>query len=203
MRPNLFSIAIGLKEKYPNDFLIGTNSLDLSTLDAMISIPSHLDMIWVDKGGIVENESSASIDPEVERLLSMIRPRYYGSELFKYQAKAKNPELVVKEASKHFHTLVTSGEETGLAPSVGKIREIRGWLGNECRLAVASGVSIENAKGFLPHADTFIVATSLCEGDGKGGNFFKYDAEKISAFRREIDEYGLRSSADRNACPTG
>lgn len=198
--PNLFSIAIELKEKYQDDFVIGTNSLDLSTPDAMISIPSHLDIIWVDKGGIIETESGAAIDPEVAGLLQMIRPHYYGSELFKYRAKAKDPEAVVREASKHFHTLVTSGEETGLAPSVGKIREIREWIDGRCRLAIASGISIENVKEFLPYADTFISATSLCEGDGKGDSFFRYHPKKISAFRKEIDDYELLSSTDRNAC---
>lgn len=186
--PNIFSVAVELKETYPN-YLIGTNSLDLESADAMTYIPGVLDILWTDIGGIVEIDDKAILDPDIERWLPQIRPKYYGSQLFKYQPKAKNPEAVVKEAVKHFSALITSGTATGSEPNVEKIQQIREWIGPDAKLGIASGMSVGNIEQFLPYADIFIVASSLNMHLGNGDHFFQYDPVKVKTFRAKIDEY--------------
>lgn len=183
--PNLFSIAVELKEKYP-DYKIGTNSLDLKNYDAMTYIPGTLDILWTDVGGMLEGKDGAYLDPNVAHWLPQIRPKYFGGELFKYRKQPEDPEAVAKEAAKHF-TLITSGNETGSEPSVEKIREIRKWIGPDADLGIASGISAENIRGFMPYANIFIVATSLNMNNGKGDDFYHYDPDKIKTLRKIIE----------------
>ena len=186
--PTLARIALTIKSRFP-DKLVGINPLDLETADAITYTPTLLDMLWTDWGGIIENESVTVLDRNVEAALKSLVPQYWGSELFKVGEPPKNPEVVAKAAAKHFGALITSGTATGVAPEVSKIRQIREWIGPEARLGIASGMSNENARPFLDYADIFIVATSLCVGDGKGSNFWYYDQKKVRNFRVLIDEH--------------
>lgn len=56
--------------------------------------------------------------------------------------------------------LVVSGAATGAAADVNELRRVKSAAGNTPVL-VGSGVSVENVAAYLPHADGFIVGTSL------------------------------------------
>ena len=186
--PNIFSVAVKLKQLYP-ETLIGINPLGIETIDALTYVPSSLDFLWVDNGGIEEAENEAFLNRDIAFTLERAKPNYLGSVLFKYQPQPINPEKVVMAAAKHFHAVITSGEATGSAPAIEKIQQIREWIGPYAKLGIASGMSSENVTLFLPYVDMVIVATSLCQGDGKGENFFLYDGTKIRDFRDRIDTF--------------
>ena len=199
--PNMISVALELKNLYPEK-LIGLNMLGISTLDAITWMPRDLDVLWTDAGGIIEKgdikdvfsqtDDTPRLDPRIAEWLPKLETnntRYYGSQLFKYQPKAKNPEGVAKEAAKHFSALITSGEATGSQPNVEKIQQIREWIGPNAKLGIASGMSVKNIDYFLPYADIFIVASSLNANFGNNDDFFHYDPEKVKAFRAKIDEH--------------
>lgn len=186
--PTMPEIASKIKSLYP-DHLIGINMLDLSTEQAIEYVPSGLDILWTDLGGVEETGGYAFLAPWFSRTLKTLKPRYYGSELFKVGLEAENPEAVAKCAAEHFSAMVTSGKATGSAPDVKKLRQIREWIGRNAKLINASGTSIDNVDSFLPYVDGFIVGTSLCEGDGHGENAFLYVPEKVRAFRAKLDAW--------------
>ena len=76
--------------------------------------------------------------------------------------------------------MTTSGPGTGQAPTVDKIRRMKEALGPQTPLAIASGISSSNVEAFLPHADCFLVGTSL---RGAGGFI---DAERLQALQRRM-----------------
>lgn len=186
--PNLFDIALEIKKMFPS-YLIGVNPLDLTNLEALKNTPQTLDILWTDTGGVIEKDGNVFLDPYVQERLNYFKPSYYGSELFKYRKQPTKPDLVAKIAVNYFSALITSGDATGSGPSVEKIRQIREWIGPDANLGIASGMSVENIDLFLPYADIFIVASSLNTNYGNGDDFYRYDPEKIQAFRAKIDAY--------------
>lgn len=126
--------------------------------------------------------------------MNNFKPKYYGSELFKYRPQPTKPDLVAKIAVNYFSALITSGDATGSGPSIEKIRQIREWIRPDAKLGIASGMSVDNVDLFLPYADIFIVASSVNTNYGNGDDFYRYDSEKVQAFRAKIDAYEKNNS---------
>ncbi len=186
----LLYLAVKIKEKYPN-YLIGVNPLELSTDDAIlaISLPKtqSIDLLWTDNGGILENNSGAYLYAPFDFLIPQLKTfdiKFFGSIALKYQKPVKNLTMVAKEASKYFDVIVTSGDMTGVPPSIEKITEIKNAVMNKKPIALASGMTIENVKDYLPLADIFIVGTTFWEDDEWTNN-----QKKIEEFREVLDNY--------------
>lgn len=160
----------------------------------MFYAQDNLDILWTDVGGVIEKDGNVFLDPKVQELLNYFRPKYYGSELFKYRNQPVKPDLVAKIATNYFDALITSGDATGSGPSVEKISQIREWIGTDAQLGIASGMSVKNIDLFLPYADIFIVASSLNSNYGNGDDFYRYDPEKVQSFRAKIDAYEKNNS---------
>lgn len=82
---------------------------------------------------------------------------------FKHQQQpASTDDLIsgAQEAILYCDVLTTSGPATGQPASVEKLRTIRGAIGDH-RLAVASGVTAENVRSFMPYVNDFLVATGI------------------------------------------
>ncbi len=191
--PNLFDIALEIKKMFPG-YLIGVNPLDLSSLEALKNTPQTLDILWTDIGGVIETDGNVFLDQDIQLSLRSFKSNYYGSELFKYRKQPVKPALVAKIATHHFSALITSGDATGSGPSVEKIRQIREWIRPDAKLGIASGMSVDNVDLFLPYADIFIVASSVNTNYGNGDDFYRYDSEKVQAFRAKIDAYEKNNS---------
>lgn len=90
------------------------------------------------------------------------RPLYFGGAAFKYRGEV--PLHLVGSAAKlaaHVCDVVTtSGPATGEPPDPEKLQLMRAAIGDHA-LAVASGVAVDNVGAMLPHADAFLVASSL------------------------------------------
>lgn len=116
--------------------------------------------LWTDNAGVGENESVGAevfLDHHWE---SPWKGIYFGGVAFKYQAAVRDFSRVSRRAVPFVDVITTSGSTTGSAPDVEKIRTMR-WAIGEHPLAIASGISAENVRLFMPYTDCFLVATSI------------------------------------------
>jgi hypothetical protein len=153
------------------DWFVGLNCLDLNPSN-MFFMCSYADAIWTDR---------------VQRARSDM-PLWFGGTCFKYQAGCPSERVLIgrtEEAiSLGVDVVTTSGPETGTPPDVQKIATMHSVVSAHegKKLAIASGLSAENVKQFLPYADAFLVASSIESPNGG------LDATKTSEFVRSVRE---------------
>jgi hypothetical protein len=137
------------KEEYPN-LKIGLNFLQLKTEDS-ITICENIgsDAIWTDYPGTGNRTQPL-----------------FGAVAFKYQKHIPNDKLeeVCKESIKHMDVVTTSGPATGKPASIEKIKKIKSYIGDH-KLAIASGINVENKKMFEPYVDYMLVASSITDSN--------------------------------------
>lgn len=91
------------------------------------------------------------------------RPLLFGGVAFKYQAPVPAHEMPAhaREARRRgVDVVTTSGEGTGEAASLDKVRAVRAGLDGH-PLGLASGVTPENVGDYLPVVEAFLVATGI------------------------------------------
>jgi predicted TIM-barrel enzyme len=128
---------------------VGVNYLDRDAGRVLCDRP--LDAVWADHPGRAHEHLDRD-DPT--------RPLFYAGFAFKYQ---RQPEDLAAEAAAFTalcDVLTTSGTGTGSAPDVAKLTTIRAAIGDH-PMAVASGVTPENAPTILPWVDAVLVATGI------------------------------------------
>ena len=145
---------------------IGANFLTMGPVEALDRcLRLGLDAVWTDKPGV------SSFGPNEEALLipEMLATRpnfkFFGSVAFKYQEEEKFPAVAAKNAAGLGMIATTSGTRTGTAPDIDKILLMKDALWPYEELALASGISPENASLFLPYVDYFLVSTKISEHD--------------------------------------
>jgi len=168
----LLSIGSEIKKKFPK-LWIGYNFLDLGNDIPFLFIKDKVDGVWVDdtKCGVdnryMEELASANIDYKVKH--KCCHPNntfFFGGVAFKYCKQPENIENAIKFAIPNMEAITTSGDGTGEAASLDKIKTISNKLtsarmANNTKLALASGVSAENVTEYLPYVDIFLVASSI------------------------------------------
>ena len=109
---------------------------------------------------------------------------YFGGVAFKYQREVPPEKLgdAAKLASKYMDVVTTSGPGTGRAAAVEKIATMKKALG-DFPLAIASGITPDNAADFLPHADCFLVATGI------SSQFDELDRDMLRALMEVVRAY--------------
>jgi hypothetical protein len=147
-----------IRKKFPQSW-IGINLLDVANkwkdLESILCVRGNfpgLNALWVD--GMPNHR--LNIKPEIE---------VFGGVAFKYlnpNQGGNDLALACEKATKNVNVITTSGNQTGSPPSIEKLMEIRKHIGNS-RLALASGVTLENITSFKPIVDDFIVASSIIE----------------------------------------
>ena len=149
-------------EKLPN-FWIGLNCLDLG-MSAVDYIPKDTAGLWVDNAGLSESGNPIIGAQEFARLRqkSGWRGIYFGGVSFKYQGHVDNVARAAKLAVPFVDVITTSGEGTGIAADVDKIRKMKNAISNH-PLAIASGVSPENVAEYMPYTDVFLIATKISD----------------------------------------
>lgn len=183
----LLWIAEVIKQNFPNHF-IGVNPLGMGTKEALTCVlmqDGAFDGLWVDDGGIRESATSAYLIDGLESALQNCDSVYFGSIAMKYQPEVRNLSAVAKLAARYFGVVTTSGEKTGTPPSVEKVKTIRDVIGTK-KLALASGMDINNIEQYLPYADIFIVGSSLWEDPE---DEFTYHPKKVFHLKEKIDAY--------------
>lgn len=177
---DLFSFYRYVVRKVYSSYWIGFNCLDLYSSTMFRTVPTSVSGVWSDYAGYDEE----SIDPVRGAKVSWsARKRrkdweglYFGGVAFKYQRKVSDVGMAAKLSMPYMDVITTSGEKTGSAPAVAKIKKMRSAIGPDFPLAIASGMAPENVSKFMPYADCFLVATGISK------NFTELDPERVARF---------------------
>jgi hypothetical protein len=154
-----------VKNRFPS-FWVGVNYLDFinNPLEVFPNLKpdvngAWLDDSWVNLEGRPQHEAEAIKKTKVESGWDGL---YFGGVAFKYRGRVSTKDLtgIAKEATQFMDVVTTSGDGTGIAPDVTKISLMKEGMG-DLPLAIASGITPENAYNYLEIADAFLVATSL------------------------------------------
>lgn len=143
------------------DLWIGVNYLDL-TAEATFSHLKGIPGVWIDNAQIDEKNPIQLNAHQIEesRKRSRWKGLYFGGVAFKYQRTVEDLEKAAQIAMRYVDVVTTSGEGTGSAPDIAKIKRMKAAL-QEAPLAVASGISPENVHNYLEDVDCFLVATQI------------------------------------------
>lgn len=151
---------IAVKSRFPN-LKVGGNFLSLPPLEALKRcLDLRIDATWTDRPGVTSfGANDAAL--EVSKLLAE-HPghQFFGSVAFKYQAAERFPAQAAVAAANLGMIATTSGAATGEAADVAKLAEMKAALGTQ-PLALASGVSPDNAHLFMPYVGYFLVSTHI------------------------------------------
>jgi len=143
-----------------SDACIGVNFLSRPAPMAIAAaLAAGVDIVWTDNPGVSSNPLTGN-EPDVSGL-----SQFFGSVAFKYQPHERDPGLAAIHALQVGMIPTTSGDATGHQPSVDKIRKIREVIGPDAPLAIASGMTPENVRDYLPYATHFLVATGVSTVD--------------------------------------
>ena len=147
-----------------SDWWVGVNCLGSEPVAVFQQIDDTVAGVWVDNAGIDER---ADVQVEAERILNARRRAgwtglYFGGVAFKYQRPVEDLVQAARRAVPYMDVVTTSGPGTGRAAEVKKIGIMKEALG-EHPLAIASGITPENATDYLDSADCFLVATGISQ----------------------------------------
>jgi hypothetical protein len=179
----------GFLNEEQGDFWIGVNLLGIcSACPAKIFdyLESNVDGLWIDSIDVGPSETDVDANAK-EILLSRAKTKWdgilFGGVAFKYQPFVPPEELprVSRRAMKYVDVVTTSGDGTGQAPDPQKIMAMKQAIGDS-PLAIASGITPENIRDYLPWADAFLVATGI------GKSFTELDPALVRKLRKAIDE---------------
>ena len=174
-----------VRARFPSLWL-GVNFLAVTGRDAFPVLGRlqaegvEIDAYWADDARINERESA---DEQVEaREIAAAREAsgwaglYFGGTAFKKQRPVApdDHEGAARTAAAWMDAVTTSGVATGRAADRAKIAAFRRGCGN-APLALASGVTPENAAGYAPHVDAMLVATGI----NREGDFYEIDPARL------------------------
>lgn len=171
------AFAAELKQRYPAQ-KIGVNYLSRPADQAMArALELGLDATWTDSPGV----SSAKVDLMAMQVAGMLMQRrdhlFFGSVAFKYQAAEPDPVGAAVRAQSLGMIPTTSGAATGKAANSDKVSSMSAGLGGDS-LGLASGITPENVRSYLPYATHLLVATGIED------TFYLLDEDKL---RRLMD----------------
>jgi uncharacterized protein len=150
---------------------IGVNLLTRTPADALtlaLRTCSVLDGLWSDNANI--DECACATHQLHAETFCMVRHSlnwhglYFGGVAFKYQREIREDDLgrAASAATAYMDVVCTSGPGTGQAASLEKVRALRAGLGGH-PMALASGITPENVRDYLPHVQAFLVGTGIEE----------------------------------------
>ncbi len=180
-------LATLAKSHHPRSW-VGLNLLDHGREETLSLWDRHglferLDGLWRDDAGVVVRSLPGGLDPTAEvtiplRAMDFLTrleeraPRclYFGGAAFKGQptVPASHWGDCARAAARVAHVVTTSGDATGHATPIEKVRAMRASIGPSVGLAVASGSTPETVATYLEEGvHAFIVATHIEEGFGQ------------------------------------
>ena len=184
----LLGVYQAVRSVFPNRW-IGLNFLDLDPLQALTVVPQDANALWVDSVRI----NLAAEDPvqharryDLFRRSTGIRWRgeLFGGVAFKYQPQNGDPAREAELAAPFVDVITTSGSGTGSAPDIEKIHLMR-FATPLKPLAIASGMTPENVRDFIPLASKFLVATGISD------SHTELNPARVRAFADAVTAYTL------------
>ena len=191
-KEKLLPIIKSIRARFP-DYWIGINFLAVTgefafpILGELQSQGIRVDGYWADDACIDERRA-VNDQVDAQRIDAVRKDSgwnglYIGGTAFKKQRHVEPTQhaYCAKLASNHMDLVVTSGIATGHAADVSKIKTFRHNCGNT-PLAVASGITPDNAKQYIQDVDLFMVATGInLEGD-----FYNICAKKLAQLMQVV-----------------
>jgi hypothetical protein len=159
---SLLTVYSAVRERFPLMW-VGINFLDLRREYAFQSMPKTASGYWLDDGGMNETNHDPASDAKflqgAREHLGM-QGLYFGGVAFKHQAPVNDLAKIAALAVPHIDVITTSGEATGKAANLEKIKLMRSAIGDH-PLAIASGITPENVEEYKPYTDCFLVASGI------------------------------------------
>lgn len=149
------------------DFWMGVNIVGVDARDVFFSLSLHIDNlpdgILIEdtycgvKGKTYSAESIASEWMKYKEYRE--NTLYFGGVGFKDSSKPFDIIEATENAQNTMDIVTTSGAKTGKAAEVEKIKAM--YESSKKPIALASGISNENIKDYLPYVDYFLVESSI------------------------------------------
>lgn len=171
------------------NFLAQSGDIAFPVLGALADEGLMIDAYWADDACIDERttlQTRADIILDA-RKSSHWNGLYFGGVSFKKQrpVPAAMDETAARVATKYMEVVTTSGPATGQEADLAKIRSFRAGIGDR-PLAVASGITPDNAAAYCADVDCFLVATGI----NHPGDFYNIDPARLDALLTLTREYG-------------
>ena len=203
----LVPILREVRTRFPSLWL-GANFLAVTGRDAFPVLGrlqaegAEIDACWADDARIDErvppDEQAEAEEIATAREKSGWKGLYFGGTAFKKQRPVapSDHETAARTATAWMDAVTTSGIATGEAADGAKIAAFRRGCG-DAPLALASGVTPENAAGYAPDVDAMLVATGI----NRAGDFYEIDPERLRRLLRVTRLAGTAGAG--NASATG
>ena len=185
-----------VRRRFPTVWL-GVNFLAVTGLHAFPVLGElqaegyPIEAYWADDARIDEH-SDAESQKEAQditkvRIESGWNGLYFGGTAFKKQREVAPDDyfMAATQARGFMDVVTTSGVATGHAADLGKIEAFRRAC-HDTPLAIASGITPENALDYAPDVDAFLVAT----GVSAPGEFHELDAAKLEQLLAVTRRFG-------------
>lgn len=168
---DVLALVREIRARHPG-LWVGVNLLSRSPAESLVTALQGcgtIDGIWSDNAGIDEHGGK---HPDAEAFV-MARRReswrglYFGGVAFKYQRRVSPEDLgaAASMARAYMDVVCTSGPGTGVAADLEKVRGLHGGLDGHA-LALASGITAQNVRDYLPYVQAFLVGTGIEESFG-------------------------------------
>lgn len=171
------------------NFLAQPGRVAFPILGRLQSEGCQIDAYWADDACMderqpVQTEAEAT---QAIRAASHWGGMYFGGVCFKKQRPVDPAlnEVSARLARPFMDVVTTSGIATGQATDLTKITDFRRGLGN-APLAIASGVTPDNAHHYVADVDCFLVATGI----NRPGDFYNIDPARLAALLDLTRAYG-------------
>jgi uncharacterized protein len=171
------------------NFLAQPGRVAFPILGRLQSEGCQIDAYWADDACMDERQATQTEAESIAaiRAASGWQGMYFGGVCFKKQRPVDPAlnEYSARLALPFMDVVTTSGVATGLATDLTKITEFRRGLG-QAPLAIASGVTPENAHHYAADVDCFLVATGI----NRPGDFYNIDPARLQALLDLTRAYG-------------
>lgn len=195
-REQFLPIIWHIRRRFPTVWL-GVNFLAVTGLHAFPMLGElqaegcPIEAYWADDARIdehsdVESQQEAQ-DIEKARAASGWNGLYFGGTAFKKQREVL-PEHYFESAriaASHMDVVTTSGVATGHSAELEKIETFRNACG-DAPIALASGITPDNADQYAPLTDAFLVATGISDP----GQFHNLSQSRLRQLLEVTRRYG-------------
>jgi uncharacterized protein len=171
------------------NFLAQPGRVAFPVLGRLQSEGCQIDAYWADDACMDERQETQAEAEAIAaiRAASGWKGLYFGGVCFKKQ-RPVDPSLnehSARIARPFMDVVTTSGVATGEATELTKIADFRRGLG-QAPLAIASGVTPDNAAVYAADVDCFLVATGI----NRKGDFYNIDPARLAALLDLTRAYG-------------
>jgi uncharacterized protein len=179
-----------VRGKYPK-LWIGLNLLGMSASEALRKAlavcEGRVDGIWIDDARIDERAGTQDAAQDFLNTRKELNWKglLFGGVAFKYQRAVAEADLnlAAAVAAPFMDVVCTSGPGTGQAANAHKTTALRLGLPEGHALALASGITENNVRSYLPDVDAFLVGTGI------ESTFGVLDAKKVQRLQRIVTEW--------------